>query len=318
MILALLGLLALCGHGAHAGNFALETFAFKTVGKHPILADVYRAEGEGKRPVLLWIHGGALVMGSREWLPAWQRKLFQERGITVVSIDYRLYPGTKLPEIVQDVRDAYAWIRSKGPELFAADPDRLIVAGHSAGAYLALLAGHRFRPTPRAIGVLSGFGSIATGFFSNASENLLKNFPPVSRQEAEKLGWKKVISNDPEISQNGRYLIYVHSRQKNTWLKDLTGKEPGKHKAWFQSYTPLEHFGPKFPPVLQVHSRGDAVIPWDEARLVKQAADEKGGKHELILLDGAAHSFTSEDRDREDVRTAFTRLADFLAAAVKR
>ncbi len=75
--------------------------------------------------VPMWIHGGALIMGSREGLPAYQLERYLAAGLTVVSIDYRLAPETKMPAIIEDVRDAYAWILREGPALFGLDGDRV-------------------------------------------------------------------------------------------------------------------------------------------------------------------------------------------------
>jgi acetyl esterase/lipase len=55
-------------------------------------------------------------------------KLLQD-GYVVVSIDYRLAPETKLPAILEEVRDAYRWVREKGPGLFNIDSGRVAVRG---------------------------------------------------------------------------------------------------------------------------------------------------------------------------------------------
>jgi acetyl esterase/lipase len=81
-------------------------------------------------------------------LPADENDLFLRAGCIVVSIDDRLAPETKLPTIVEDVEDAYRWVREKGPGLFQCDPERLAVVGQSAGAYLAVMSGARFHSSP--------------------------------------------------------------------------------------------------------------------------------------------------------------------------
>src|SRR5262245_57433471 len=101
------------------------TYTYKQVGELPIRADVYRGEDAGKRPVVVWIHGGALINGHRESVPKWLLEGCLASGLVVVSIDYRLAPETQLPEIIRDVEDAFVWLRSKGPDLFQADPDRV-------------------------------------------------------------------------------------------------------------------------------------------------------------------------------------------------
>src|SRR5947209_5053211 len=99
-----------------------ETYTFKTAGDCEIRADVYSPAGGGARPGIVWIHGGALMMGSREGIHPAQREKYLGAGYALISIDYRLAPETKLPEIIQDLRDAFRWVRERGPRLCGIDP----------------------------------------------------------------------------------------------------------------------------------------------------------------------------------------------------
>lgn len=301
--------------GAAAAN--PETYVYKKIGKHAIHADVYRPEGKGPWPVLLWIHGGSFVTGSREWLPGWQRSLYLGKGFVVVSIDYRLYPGTKLDEIYRDLADAYSWIRARGPSLFSADKKRIVVAGHSAGGFLALATGYLLSPRPKAIGVISGFASLTSPFFLQPSERLKKEFPVISKERVEALMATKPVSNDPTPPPGGRYEIYVRGRQQNTWLKELTGKDPAKDKAWFDKHEPARNINRAFPPVFQVHSESDEVVPMSEVAIFRDAMKKAGASHELTVLSGDSHAFGPEHKSDPGVQEAFTRMAEFLHTAVK-
>ena len=104
-----------------------QTYVYKTVGDCSIHADVIRPSDKQPRPVILWLHGGALIWGSRTRIHQEQLARYVREGFVVVAIDYRLAPETKLPAIIEDVKDAYEWIRKAGPDLFRADPDRIIV-----------------------------------------------------------------------------------------------------------------------------------------------------------------------------------------------
>ena len=97
----ILGLTVVClvgVAGPHSGRaqpaLVKTTVAYREVDGHKVLADVYRPEDDEVRPVIVWIHGGALIMGHRESVMGRIRALAEEKGYAVVSIDYRLAPET--------------------------------------------------------------------------------------------------------------------------------------------------------------------------------------------------------------------------------
>ena len=96
-----------------------RTYVYKRVADLEIRADVYNGAGDPIRPVAVWIHGGALIMGRRQNVPQRLKDQLIRAGFVVVSIDYRLAPETKLPAILEDVEGAFDWIRRRGPALFS-------------------------------------------------------------------------------------------------------------------------------------------------------------------------------------------------------
>jgi len=98
------------------------TYTYNTVDGLEIQADVWRPADQVVRPAMIWIHGGALIMGHRSNLDRLLWYLYQQAGFVIVSIDYRLAPEVKLPAIIEDLRDAHAWVRQKGRICFASIP----------------------------------------------------------------------------------------------------------------------------------------------------------------------------------------------------
>src|SRR5262249_29200995 len=116
-----------------AGEPSMKTYTFKTFDSptNALQADVYRPPDDLVRPVIVFIQGGALMMGGRQLgaKPGSLLATLLDAGYVVASIDYRLAPQAKLPAILEDIRDAFAWVRQRGPELFHIDPNDLSVMG---------------------------------------------------------------------------------------------------------------------------------------------------------------------------------------------
>lgn len=115
---------------------------YHSVGRKKLHLDVYTAKGQradAKRPVLLYVHGGAWVIGNKRQQGLMTVNQMASRGWVCVTINYRLSPRATFPDHLLDVKRAIKWIRENG-EAYGADPDFIIVAGGSAGAHLVSLA----------------------------------------------------------------------------------------------------------------------------------------------------------------------------------
>ncbi|MFB7927886.1 alpha/beta hydrolase [Streptomyces sp. NPDC056039] len=105
----------------------------------------------GRRPVLYHVHGGGMVVGTNrsgiDAFLAWAREL----DLVVVSVEYRLAPEHPHPAPVEDVYAGLTWIAEHAEDI-GGDPERIVVAGHSAGgglaAALSLLSRDREGPRP--------------------------------------------------------------------------------------------------------------------------------------------------------------------------
>src|SRR5262245_43111214 len=111
LLSCLIALLSRGGTVAEEPKFQKKTYVFKTVGDVKIHADVYRADDTKVRPVVVWLHGGALIVGSRDSVARHLLDLCRAEGYVLVSFDYRLAPEVKLPGIIEDVQDAFRWLR---------------------------------------------------------------------------------------------------------------------------------------------------------------------------------------------------------------
>lgn len=98
--------------------------------------DVFTVAAEGEAlPTIVWIHGGAWISGSSANVDPYLRILADE-GYTAVALNYGLGPEATYPTAVRQLNDALAYLDEHAAEL-RIDPDRIILAGDSAGAQLA-------------------------------------------------------------------------------------------------------------------------------------------------------------------------------------
>lgn len=98
--------------------------------------DVYRPTPRRGAPILIYVHGGAYVTGDKNAFGEVYANIgwwFARQGIVALNATYRLAPGSPWPGAVQDVRAMVAWARENAARL-GADPDRIFLMGHSAGA----------------------------------------------------------------------------------------------------------------------------------------------------------------------------------------
>ena len=114
------------------------------------------AEASSPAPLLVWVHGGAWRFGTNQALrdtilrtpdgeqpntQALMRAAFQQAGWAVASINYRYSHQALFPGALHDVKEAVRFFRANAHE-FGIDPQRIAVAGGSAGGHLSMLVAH--------------------------------------------------------------------------------------------------------------------------------------------------------------------------------
>lgn len=284
-------LVALLASSLHASP-RMTTYTYKRVGDLEIKADVVTPEGfKGPRPVLVWLHGGALMGGRRQSIEKQPlRTAMLADGGVVVSIDYRLAPETKLPQIIADVEDAFRWIREQGPSLFNADPGRIIVAGSSAGGYLTLTMGYRLKPRPLALISFWGYGDLIGDWYSKPSSFARHREVMLSKDEAYAQAAGAPVANATDRRLRGEWGFYQYCRREGIWPQEATGWNPRSEPEKFYPYMPLKNITPDYPPTLLVHGLKDTDVPVENALLMDAELGRNGVEHWLITDPDADHS----------------------------
>lgn len=124
--------------GGNAGyRIALANGRYGPLEAHKIEVIVPDQPAAAPRPVVVFIHGGGWHSGT----PGDYRfvgRRFARAGYVVVTIGYRLGPDGIYPHMLEDSAQAMVWVHSHVAE-FGGDPGRVVVMGHSAGAYNAVM-----------------------------------------------------------------------------------------------------------------------------------------------------------------------------------
>jgi acetyl esterase/lipase len=269
------------------------TYDYKVVGDCRIKADVYGASHDLLRPGVIWIHGGALIMGNRGGIDRALLDALIAAGNVVVSIDYRLAPETKLAAIIEDVRDAYRWVRERGPELFRVATDRLAVMGGSAGGYLTLVSGYSVEPRPKALVSFWGYGDVVGAWYSRP-DPFYGGQPPVAEKEARAAVGSAVLSESTGTDERHRF--YLFCRQRGLWPREVAGLDPDKEAPnAFDPFCPIRNITAAYPPTLLVHGTKDTDVPYEQSEAMDRELTRKGVQHELITVPDGGHGLNGSD-----------------------
>ncbi len=160
---------------------------------------------------IVYFHGGGLEFGQKHFLEAWN-----DKGIAVVTANYRLHPKVENPVYTQDAAAAVAWTM-KNIERYGGDPKRIYVSGHSAGGYLTSMIGldttylaeHGLHPDSLA-GLIPFSGHTITHFTPRKERGLAWNdvvvdrYAPIAHLRVSKLPIV-LITGDRDMELFGRY-----------------------------------------------------------------------------------------------------------------
>jgi len=311
IICGIIGCLVLSGllTDTVAGEVRMQTYTYKQVGDLEIKANVYRADDEKIRPVIVWIHGGALIMGGRDGVNGRVKKMFLDAGYAIVSIDYRLAPETKLAAIIEDVEDAFKWIRAKGPELFKIDAGKIAVLGGSAGGYLTLATGHRVKPRPDVLVAFYGYGDLVGDWYSKPSPHRRHQRSKMPEEQVREQVSGPAIANSRDRKGDGG-AFYQFCRQRGLWPAEISGWDPHKQSKKFDPYMPVKNVTGQYPPTLLIHGTEDTDVPFEQSAMMADQFKKFGVDHELIAIAGGEHGFGGGDPER--IEQAYQKAFQFV------
>lgn len=283
----------------------MKTFVYKKTDNCAIRGELFCCNKK-EAPLIVYIHGGGLVWGSRTDLKKEQVNKYTNAGFHVFSIDYRLAPETKLPNIANDVADAIRWLHTEGTEAIGFDATRMAVIGSSAGGYLALLSG-TFAVRPKAIVSFYGYGDIVGDWYTTPSNHYQK-MPAIPESFARQLVQNRTISEAPiEL----RYAIYLYCRQQGKWLDYVFDTDSAHWREELKLYQPMMNIDSSFPATLLIHGDADQDVPYKESIKMHTALQQAGIETELITIPGGKHVF-DDDMNNPVVAETYDKVIAFL------
>ncbi len=205
--------------------------------------DVYRSRPAPpeQAPVMVYIHGGAWVIGDKREQGRPMMYELVARGWVCVAINYRLSPKATWPDHIVDVKRAVAWVKEHIAE-YGGDPSFVAVSGGSAGGHLCTLA---------ALSV--GDAAFQPGF-EEADTSVQACVPFYGVMD---------LTDSPEASRFGRGLIEMLE-------KTVMKTQEHQHPDVFLGASPTYRVRPDAPPFFVLHGANDTLVPVETARTFVQ------------------------------------------------
>lgn len=254
----------------------------------PLKLDVYTPRVRaGAVPVVMLIHGGGWVEGSKE-ASVLSAVPYLEMGFAVVNVEYRLGHVSPAPAAVEDCQCALHWI-ARNAAKYGFDLSKVVVTGGSAGGHLSLTTGM----IPESAGFA---GECASDDDPKWSGPWTSSRPAV----AAIVNWLG-ITDVTEMLQGPNIRSYAVS-----WFGTLPNREELARRI-----SPLTYVRAGVPPVITVHGDADPLVPYSQAVRLHQALTKAGVRNQLVTVPGGKHgNFTNEQ-----MLSAYEAIRAFLAAA---
>lgn len=240
-----------------------------------------------KKIALFYIHGGGMLYGERDDLPAPYIHMILDSGYTLICVDYPLAPEASLPQTLESL--AATWEEQVGDALELGTYREWCLFGRSAGAYLALMLQRELnrRGARKPLGILDfyGYHDLTDPAFSKPAKRYLA-LPEITSAQVD-----AIVMNGAEMPTSGakakRFSLYVCARQhENAWLRMMGLDGHDEIMRWSLSPEDIA----ALPPLFITASTGDEDVPIRQSKTLWRSAP-KAVMHQVYYLE---HDF---DRD---------------------
>jgi acetyl esterase/lipase len=224
-------------------------------------------------PVIVWVHGGAWMGGSKDGggpaLP------FVGRGYAVASINYRLSQHAVFPAQIEDCKAAIRWLRANA-KTYNLNPQRIGVWGASAGGHLVALLG-----TAGGVKELEGKGGNAEQ--SSRVQAVVDFFGPTDflQMDAHAVPGARLKHDSPSSPESR-----------------LIGGAIQKNAEKVKRANPITYVTKDAPPFLIAHGDKDPLVPCHQSELLHEALKKAEVEVALYKIPGAGHGGKGFNTDK--------------------
>ena len=230
--------------------------------------DLYLPTRGKNLPLIIWVHGGAFRLGSKEdGVPL----DYLAKGYALASINYRLSQHAIFPAQIQDCKAAVRWLRANAGR-FGLDLDRFGAWGPSAGGHLASMVGTAGDEREFDVG-----------------ENL---------EESSRVQAVVDYFGPTDFCQMDRHRLpdgMVHDAPDSP-ESELVGGPIQEMKDRVARANPITYVMPHAPPFLIVHGDRDPLVPYHQSVLLEKALGQAGVPVALYTVRGAGHGGFTDPR----------------------
>lgn len=263
---------------------------YKTTEKMELKLDLYVPKAKPKakhgRGVLVWIHGGAWLAGSKDRVHPWMLELTQHDYV-VVSVQYRLSQQAIFPAQIHDCKAALRWLRAHA-EKYELNRDCIAVAGASAGGHLAALLG-----TSGDVKSLEGESVHVDE--SSRVQAVIDFFGPTDLLlMGKQSGADSKIDHDAADSPESK----------------LIGASIQDHPEKTRKANPMQYVSKDDPPFLIFHGDKDDVVPYQQSVILHEALKKVKVSSTLVRVKDAKHGFPITPEYRRQIKAFLEKYAN--------
>ena len=264
-----------------------------------LMCDLWQP-GPGVEPsglAVIYFHGSAWYLADKDMGTRPMFRHLAGQGHVVMDVAYRLYPEARMAEMAADVKRAIVWMKTHAAQ-YHVNPERIVLAGGSAGAHLAMLCAYApyhpaltsedvkevslavrgvvswYGPTDLRANYIHAVGSAARGRRRKAAR---------PRLAAHTWMMKRVLGKDYERAG-------LHKHVDNV-LVSLLGGAPDEVPQAYELFSPVTHAKEGCPPTLLIQGEHDALVPPRGARALHRKLQEAGVPVVSLTLPQTDHAF---------------------------